>query len=69
MKVGTTRTLQYKGYDIFVMEDGDINIYRNESFVIHASCKVTNDEEEILQMVDDMLSFHETIKRGNVRFY
>ena len=45
MEVGTTRTLQYKEYDIFVMEDGDINIYRNGSFVIHASCKITNDEE------------------------
>ncbi len=63
------RVLQYKGYDVFVMEDGDINIYRNENFVIHANCKKTNDEEEILQMVEEMLSFHDTIKRGKVKFY
>ena len=67
MRKGKERTLQYKGYDVFVMEDGDINIYKNGRFVIHANCSVMQDEEEILNAVENMLAFHDKIKCGNIK--
>lgn len=62
MKATLDKVMYYKGYVVIVMTDGDINIYKQGNFVLHANCSIMDSDEEILEMVEELLAFKENVE-------
>ena len=62
MKATLDKVMYHNGYVVIVMTDGDINIYKQGNFVLHANCEVPEDDEELQKTVDELLAFKENLE-------
>lgn len=63
MRDGLQRVFYRRGYEIYVLETGHIYIGKEDDIVLHANCEVMENEEEILEVVDYLISAMEDTKR------
>lgn len=63
MGAALDKLMYHKGYVIIVLTDGDINVFKKGEFVLHANCEVMDSAEEILEMVEELLAFKESVDR------
>ena len=56
MNKETEKTLQYKGYDVQVLDGRSIYLYRNGIFKMHINCKSVDSEEDIINAIDEILA-------------
>lgn len=63
MKATLDKVMYHNGYVVIVMTDGDINIYKQGNFVLHANCEIMDSAEEIQEIVDELLAFKESLEQ------
>ena len=63
MKATLDKVMYHNGYVVIVMTDGDINIYKQGNFVLHANCEILESGEELQEMVDELLAFKEKLEQ------
>lgn len=63
MNQGAEKTLQYKGYDVQVLDGRSIYVYRNGIFKMHINCNGVDSEEDIINAIDEILALED--REGN----